>query len=247
MGKGFRAGSGEIILYSTEDGRAQIQLRAEGGTVWLTQAQMAELFATSPQAITQLIRSIYRDGELAEQATCKDILQVRTEGVRQVRRTLKAYSLDAILAVGYRVRSPRGVQFRRWATTVPDLVESTTHYESTRGRDEVEAFLDFWAGRCLEDKTSPRPILGDQFVAHSRGLHGVSEPENRMQDVAVEVVPGRRGTLNLCCRSRAQVKRSVLGTRLLKPQILLDEVQVRYVAKPGRLLCREQWIRAPIQ
>ena len=107
-----------MILYSTEDGRTQIQLRAEEGTVWLTQAQMAELFQTSPQAITQLLGAVFREGELSAEATCKESLQVRIEGVRQVRRRLKTYSLDAILAVGYRVRSPRGIQFRRWATTV---------------------------------------------------------------------------------------------------------------------------------
>lgn len=108
---------GELILYSAEDGRVEIQLRAVGGTVWLTQAQMAELFSTSPQAITQLIRSIYEDEEFSESATCNELLQVRSEGGRQVRRTLKHYNLKMILAVGYRVRSPRGVQFRRWATT----------------------------------------------------------------------------------------------------------------------------------
>ena len=108
---------GEIILYNTEDGEAEIQLRAVDGTVWLTQAQMADLFATSPQAITQLIRAIYEDEELSEAATCNELLQVRDEGGRQVRRSLKHYNLEMILAVGYRVRSPRGTQFRRWATS----------------------------------------------------------------------------------------------------------------------------------
>ena len=107
-----------MILYSTEDGQAAIQFRAEEGTVWLTQAQMGELFQTSPQAITQILGSIFRDEELSRDATCKESLQVRTEGSRRVRRKIKIYNLDAILAVGYRVRSPRGVQFRRWATTV---------------------------------------------------------------------------------------------------------------------------------
>lgn len=107
---------GEIILYTTEDGRAEIQLHAVDGTVWLTQGQIAELFSTSPQAITQLVRSIYDDEELTEEATCKEFLQVRSEGERQVRRSLKHYNLELILAVGYRVRSARGVQFRRWAT-----------------------------------------------------------------------------------------------------------------------------------
>lgn len=108
---------GELILYTTEDGAAKIQLRAVDGTVWLTQAQMADLFQTTPQAITQLVRAIYDEEELSEAATCNDLLQVRTEGTRQVKRTLKHYNLDVILAVGYRVRSPRGTQFRRWATT----------------------------------------------------------------------------------------------------------------------------------
>ncbi|WP_110631003.1 virulence RhuM family protein [Salinicola salarius] len=109
---------GEIILYTTEDGQAEIQLRAVDGTVWLTQGQMAELFASSPQGITQLVRAIYDDEELTEAATCKEFLQVRSEGGRQVRRSLKHYNLELILAVGYRVRSPRGVQFRRWASTI---------------------------------------------------------------------------------------------------------------------------------
>lgn len=85
-------------------------------TVWLTQAAIAELFQTTPQNITLHLAAIYQEGELEEGATCKDYLQVRQEGTRQVRRVLKHYNLEAILAVGYRVRSPRGTQFRQWAT-----------------------------------------------------------------------------------------------------------------------------------
>lgn len=106
----------ELILYTTEDGRASVHLRAEEGTVWLTQQEMAELFATSPQNITQHIKAIVDEGELQLEATCKDYLQVRKEGEREVRRNLKHYNLEMILAVGYRVRSPRGTQFRQWAT-----------------------------------------------------------------------------------------------------------------------------------
>lgn len=108
--------SGELILYTAEDGSATIQLRAEGGTVWLTQAQIATLFDTTPQNITQHTKAIYAEGELAEGATCKDLLQVRQEGGRSINRNLKHYNLDMILAIGYRVRSPRGTQFRQWAT-----------------------------------------------------------------------------------------------------------------------------------
>ncbi len=106
----------ELILYRTEDARTRVEVRLDGGSVWLTQAQMAELFETTPQNITLHLKAIYGDGELDEFATCKDYLQVRGEGGRPVRRTLRHYSLEAILAVGYRVRSPRGVQFRQWAT-----------------------------------------------------------------------------------------------------------------------------------
>jgi hypothetical protein len=108
---------GELILYTTEDGSAAIQLRAEGGTVWLAQAEIAALFQTTPQNMTQHIRAIYAEGELQQEATCKEVLQVRQEGARRVNRSLKQYNLDVILAVGYRVRSPRGTQFRQWATT----------------------------------------------------------------------------------------------------------------------------------
>jgi hypothetical protein len=107
---------GELILYRSEDGRARLVVRFEDETVWLTQAAIAELFQTTPQNITLHLAAIYQEGELGEPATCKDYLQVRQEGTRQVRRVLKHYNLEAILAVGYRVRSPRGTQFRQWAT-----------------------------------------------------------------------------------------------------------------------------------
>jgi hypothetical protein len=107
---------GELVLYATDDGRAQFFLRAEGGTVWLTQAEIAALFQTTPQNVTQHVKAIYGEGEVLEEATCKSHLQVQAEGARQVRRTVKSYNLDLILAVGYRVKSPRGTQFRQWAT-----------------------------------------------------------------------------------------------------------------------------------
>src|SRR5262249_8009343 len=83
---------------------------------WLSQALIAELFQTTPQNITLHLKALYEDGEIEEAATCKEFLQVRLEGARAVGRAVKHYNLDAILAVGYRVRSPRGTQFRRWAT-----------------------------------------------------------------------------------------------------------------------------------
>ena len=106
----------ELLLYQTEDGRTRLAVRLDDGSVWLTQAELADLYQTTPQNITIHIAAIYEDGELDEASTCKPYLQVRQEGAREVRRSLKHYSLPMILAVGYRVRSPRGTQFRRWAT-----------------------------------------------------------------------------------------------------------------------------------
>ncbi|MEI7606549.1 MAG: virulence RhuM family protein [Rhodospirillaceae bacterium] len=107
--------SGEVLLYNTEDGRAQLRLRIEDGTVWLSQAEMAELFSTTKQNVSLHLKNIFEEAELAEAAVVKDYLTTAADGKAY---QTKHYRLDAILAVGYRVRSPRGTQFRRWATTV---------------------------------------------------------------------------------------------------------------------------------
>lgn len=109
------ATDGELLIYPAQDG-AGIRVLLAGETVWLTQARIAELYQTTPQNITQHLKAIYAEGELEETATCKDYLQVRQEGERSVSRQAKHYRLEAILAVGYRVRSARGTEFRRWAT-----------------------------------------------------------------------------------------------------------------------------------
>ncbi len=106
----------EIILYQTEDGRTRLEVKLENNTVWLSQAQIAELFQTTPQNITLHLKSIFAEGEVSEEATCKDYLQVRLEGKRSIQRRICHYSLDAVIAVGYRVQSQRGTQFRIWAT-----------------------------------------------------------------------------------------------------------------------------------
>lgn len=109
----------EIVLYQTEDGRTRVQCRFEGETLWLTQAQIAELFQTTPQNVTLHLKAIFAEGELLEVATCKDYLQVRVEGGREVSRRLRHYRLEAILAVGFRVRSHRGTQFRQTPAQKP--------------------------------------------------------------------------------------------------------------------------------
>lgn len=105
----------QLILYTSEDGQAQVQLRAELDTVWLTQLEMAELFNASKQNISLHLKNLFQDGELYEESVVKESLTTAADG--KAYRT-KLYNLEAILAVGYRVRSSRGVQFRRWASTV---------------------------------------------------------------------------------------------------------------------------------
>lgn len=107
--------SSELIQYQSEDGETIIRLQTRDGNVWLSQADIAELFQVTPQAVTQHIRAIYEEGEFDQAATCNDYLQVRTEGKRQVSRQIAHYNLPMILAIGFRVRSLRGNQFRRWA------------------------------------------------------------------------------------------------------------------------------------
>jgi hypothetical protein len=107
--------AGQILIY--KDAALNLQVRLDGETVWLSRIQLADLYQTTPQNITLHVAAIYEEGELAPEATSKDYLLVQSEGSRQVRRSLKHYNLDMILAVGYRVRSLRGTQFRQWATT----------------------------------------------------------------------------------------------------------------------------------
>jgi len=110
--------SSEIVIFKTQDGKTDINVKIEDGTVWLTQGQMVELFNTTKQNISLHIKNIFDEGELDEEATVKNYLTVQTEGTRQVKRDTKYYNLDVIISVGYRVKSTIGTQFRTWATQV---------------------------------------------------------------------------------------------------------------------------------
>jgi len=107
-----------VVFYTTDDGTTKIDLRLENGSVWLSQLEIADLFQTSKQNISKHIQAIYDENELEEKATVNHKLTVQNEGSRAVSRNIALYNLDVILAVGYRVRSVRGVQFRRYASTV---------------------------------------------------------------------------------------------------------------------------------
>ena len=108
----------KIIIYQTEDGQTQIDVRLENETVWLTQAQMVELFQTTKQNISLHVGNVFKEGELEQEATVKEYLTVQKEGKREVARQVKYYNLDVIISVGYRVKSKRGTAFRIWARNV---------------------------------------------------------------------------------------------------------------------------------
>ncbi|MBK7962156.1 MAG: virulence RhuM family protein [Bdellovibrionales bacterium] len=151
---------GGIILFQSNDGQTKIQVRFEDKSVWLTQAAIAELFQTTPQNITLHLKSIFEEGELAEAATCKQYLQVRQEGKRQISRQLRHYSLEAILAVGYRVRSSRGTQFRQWATAqLQELLVKGFVMDDERlkeGKSIVQDYFDELLLRIRDIRASER-------------------------------------------------------------------------------------------
>jgi hypothetical protein len=150
--------AGQMLMY--KDAGLNLRVRLDGETVWLTQQQMADLFQTTPQNITIHIQSIYDEGELAEEATCKDYLQVRHEGARTVQRSLKHYSLEMILTVGYRVRSPRGTQFRQWATArLSELLVKGFTLDDERikaGRTLGQDYFDELLARIRDIRSSER-------------------------------------------------------------------------------------------
>jgi len=107
-----------IVIYQTEDGQTQIDVRLDNDTVWLTQAQMVELFQTTKQNVSLHVGNVFKEGELEQESTVKEYLTVQKEGLREVARKVKYYNLDVIISVGYRVKSKRGTAFRIWVRNV---------------------------------------------------------------------------------------------------------------------------------
>lgn len=152
-----------LVLYRSNDGRTRIECRFDGGTIWLTQAQMADLFEIGVNTINHHLKEIYADGELLETATIRQYRIVRTEGKRQVAREIEHYSLPVILAVGYRVRSPLGTLFRQWATT------------------RLEEYLR--KGFVMDDerlKNPPGPDVPDYFDELLERIRDIRASERRM-------------------------------------------------------------------
>lgn len=151
----------ELILYQTEDGRTRIECRFEGETIWLSQALIAELFQKDVRTINEHLANIYEEGELSREATIRNFRIVRTEGNRRISRDIEHYNLDAIIAVGYRVRSARGTQFRKWATAllseylVKGFIMDDERLKNPPGPDATDYFDDLLE-RVREIRASER-------------------------------------------------------------------------------------------
>ena len=149
--------NGEIVLYQPQEGDGQIRVLVEGETVWLPQVMIAELFQTSIPNVNIHLKNIYQEGEIEEAATVKEYLIVRREGTRQVSRKMLHYSLDAILAVGYRVKSPVATLFRQWATARLSeyLVKGfTLNDERLKGTGGLTDYFDELLARIREIRAS---------------------------------------------------------------------------------------------
>lgn len=205
---GQTTGQGELVLYASEDGSATFFLRAQDGTVWLTQMELAELFQTSIPNVNIHIKNVLEEGELQPEATIKEDLIVRLEGKRQVKRPVKLYNLDMILAVGYRVKSPRGTQFRQWATThLREYLVKGFVMDDERMKDPVGwDYFDELLQRIREIRTSEKRFyqkVRDLFAlsvdykdsAETVG-HFFAEVQNKMlfavtQQTAAEIIVKR--------------------------------------------------------
>lgn len=154
---------GEILLYQTEDGQTRIECRFENETLWLSQVLMADLFQVTVPTINEHLRGIYAEGELEPNPTIRKFRIVRLEGTRQVAREIEHYNLEAILAVGFRVRSHRGTQFRQWATA------------------HLQEYL--LKGFLLDDerlKNPPGPDVPDYFDEMLERIRDIRASEKRM-------------------------------------------------------------------
>ena len=149
---------GELILYNTDDGAATIGLRAVEGTVWLSQREIAELFDKDVRTVNEHIKNVFSEGECDPGATIRKFRIVQTEGSRQVEREVDSYNLDVILSVGYRVRSARGTQFRRWATTVlrEYLVKGFAMDDARLKQAEQWDYFDEWLARIRDIRASEK-------------------------------------------------------------------------------------------
>ncbi len=147
--------NGEIIIYQTEDGLAEISLRAIDGTVWLTQNEIAELFDTTKQNVSLHLKNIFEDNELPDNSVVKDSLTTAADNKKY---QTKIYNLYAILSIGFRVRSPRGVQFRRWANAILKeyLVKGFVMDDDRLKQADKWDYFDEWLARIRDIRASEK-------------------------------------------------------------------------------------------
>lgn len=172
---------GELILYSTDDGAATVGLRAVDGTVWLSQREIAELFDKDVRTVNEHIRNVFAEGECEAEATVRKFRIVQTEGSREVGREVDTYNLDVILSVGYRVRSTRGTQFRRWATTVlrEYLVKGFAMDDARLKQAEQWDYFDEWLARIRDIRASEK-----RFYQKVRDLYTTAIDYDKTTDEA---------------------------------------------------------------
>lgn len=227
--------SSEMIVYRTEDGRTQIQLRAVGGSVWLTQAEIAALFDTGVPNINKHIAAVLEEAEQGESTISSQEI-VRQEGGRQVRRTVQIYNLDMILAVGYRVRSPQAVQFRQWATTVlrEYLVKGFALDDERLKRPGGHDYFDELLARIRDIRASEKRFyqkVRDLFAQTSVDYDGTTEMARTffatIQNKLVYAVTGRTAAELIVGRSDARAPNMGLtswaGSRVRKGDVTVSK------------------------
>ena len=196
-----------LILYTTEDGETQLNLREISGSVWLTQLEMAELFQTSKQNISLHVQNILDEAELSAEATVKEYLTVQTEANREVERNITHYALPMILAVGYRVRSPRGTQFRQWATrTLAEYLQKGFVLDDERLKAPQWDYFDELLARIRDIRASEKRFyqkvrellaLASDYVSNDETTHMLfAEVQNKLffavtQHTAAELIIAR--------------------------------------------------------
>jgi hypothetical protein len=238
----------EFLLYQTEDGLARVHIRLFEGTVWLTQKQLSELYQTGVPSISEHLTNIFREGELDPEATIRKFRTVRTEGNRTISRVIEHYSLPVVLAVGYRVRSARGTQFRQWATTrleeyvvkgfaidderlknppgpdTPDYFEELlARIRDIRSSEKVfyRKVLDIYATSVDYD---PRSETSAKFFAAIQNkMHWAVHGHTAAELIAARA-DARKPNLGLTTMSGARPRRADIG--IAKNYLAADEIEV---------------------
>lgn len=186
----------EIIIYQTDGGQTKIDVRMEEETVWLSQAQMAELFQTTKQNVSLHINNAFVAGELEPSATVKEYLTVQSEGGRDVSRNIKYYNLDVIISVGYRVKSLRGTQFRRWALQhqpmyMRDWIVELDDFSKRYGKGMLAnagtvSHQEALAKAEAEYRKYRQKTIDDLSPAERDSLTSIKETQRRLEDRRTE-------------------------------------------------------------